>query len=270
MNSVINPISFDRYFIGQQIDPGYGDNKCKYISPIYFDPMPLLINEYFVPITDIAVPGIKPYYLISNYGRIYNRKTGLFIKCIISDNGYYNVRLSVHYNNKTDIITCKVHRLVALMFNYNPYHSQLVVNHKDGIKTNNHISNLEWVTNFENLRHARINNLSKNTPEEIVHEICKKIQNKESLKDISKELNINYSVIREIHRGTHYTYISKEYNFEAIKTPNKKLSDEVVKIIKVKLKNGEKICHICRELNIDKNPVKDIRRGKTYKNIIIE
>ncbi len=46
-----------------------------------------------------------------------------------------------------------VHRLVACAF-LAPDPSRPHVNHKDGVKTNNHARNLEWVTHAENVRHA--------------------------------------------------------------------------------------------------------------------
>lgn len=53
-----------------------------------------------------------------------------------------------------------VHRLVCLTFNGSPDKlERKYVNHKDGNKTNNHFSNLEWCTSKENSQHALDNNL---------------------------------------------------------------------------------------------------------------
>lgn len=51
-----------------------------------------------------------------------------------------------------------IHRLVAIYF-VDGYSSELVVNHKDGDKTNNRFENLEWVTRSQNDLHAYKNGL---------------------------------------------------------------------------------------------------------------
>lgn len=110
-----------------------------------------------------AIVGYDGYYEVSDRGRI--RGVSRYVKhstrgCVkllkskelkisVSGNGYNVVALCVD-NNKS---TKSVHRLVAECFRKG-YEEGLVVNHKDGIKTNNHCSNLEWVTYKENTQHS--------------------------------------------------------------------------------------------------------------------
>jgi hypothetical protein len=61
---------------------------------------------------------------------------------------------------KTDHKNITIHRLVAEAFLPNP-EGKLTVNHKDGNKLNNDVSNLEWNTYSENLKHAYSHNLNK-------------------------------------------------------------------------------------------------------------
>lgn len=84
-------------------------------------------------------------YFIDIAGSIYSLKSKKFLKLNINQKGYLQV-----------VIKGKLyqpHRLVAKAFIPNP-ENKPQVNHKDGNKLNNHVSNLEWVTNQENQRHA--------------------------------------------------------------------------------------------------------------------
>lgn len=69
-------------------------------------------------------------------------------------NGYLTVSASIGYGTRNVL----VHRLVALAFIPNPMNYPYV-NHKDGNKENNNVSNLEWCTQAQNIRHSIDNGL---------------------------------------------------------------------------------------------------------------
>lgn len=90
-------------------------------------------------------------YLISDFGNIVNIKNGRrrSLKIILNKNGYCHVTLSINGIKKI----MRIHRLVLTTFNPNSDKS-LQVNHIDGIKHNNKLSNLEWVTLSQNMKHS--------------------------------------------------------------------------------------------------------------------
>ena len=88
-------------------------------------------------------------YEVSNFGRVRNKKTGKILKGRKSDWGYIIVYLNQNGRRKN----VKAHRMCAIEFIENP-NNYPCVNHKDGNKENNHISNLEWCTYSQNNAHA--------------------------------------------------------------------------------------------------------------------
>ena len=107
------------------------------------------------------IEGYQGYYQISNYGRVKSldrfRKNGSsgyihkekILKQSLTTTGYLKVELCINKFRKS----MKVHRLVAKAFIDNP-ENKPDVNHKDGNPLNNHLSNLEWCTERENINHA--------------------------------------------------------------------------------------------------------------------
>lgn len=89
---------------------------------------------------------VKDYYSISPSPKGVHFVKGYKLTPQVNHNGYLCVcvKHSKWY---------KVHRLVALMFIPNP-DNKPTVNHKDGNKQNNHVTNLEWATNTEQMQHA--------------------------------------------------------------------------------------------------------------------
>jgi hypothetical protein len=95
-------------------------------------------------------------YKISNTGKLIDKNNTVFY--VTPHAGYFRVQL---INDKGVPKTMRVHRLVAFAFYPEEYLEVLKlvkkpdVNHIDENKVNNHVNNLEWVTNQENTAHSR-------------------------------------------------------------------------------------------------------------------
>lgn len=99
------------------------------------------------------IPNYENLYQISSLARV-KRLVGIRCKTerILKPslrNGYYHVNLTKNAKGKSFY----VHRLFAQSFIDNTFNKEQI-NHKNGIRTDNCLENLEWVTNLENQRHA--------------------------------------------------------------------------------------------------------------------
>lgn len=135
-------------------------------------------NYYHIPITNHP-------FAINMLGEIIDLRTGdnkkisytykkyLFSNICINNSPaskyFFNKLISYNENKKSYYNNILIHRLVALLFCEVPDRhkgkllSELQVNHKDGDKSNNTYTNLEWIDNNENMQHARKNNLFNNS-----------------------------------------------------------------------------------------------------------
>ena len=96
------------------------------------------------------IPDNTNRFEISTHGRLRNSVTQHIYKPSLLSSGYYSVRTTLgSRDNKTNIV---IHRAVAYTFLDNP-DCLPEVNHKDGNKENNCLSNLEWCTSHDNQQH---------------------------------------------------------------------------------------------------------------------
>lgn len=93
------------------------------------------------------IAGFENYVVYSD-GRVWSKKNNRFLK-VADRRGYKRVILY----SKAGPTSFNVHRLVAVAFIPNP-ENKPQINHKNGIKEDNRLENLEWVTARENQQHC--------------------------------------------------------------------------------------------------------------------
>lgn len=150
-------------------------------------------------------------YEVSNMGNIRNIKTKRIFNKNIDCHGYCIVTL--RKGNKQKLF--KVHRLVAQTFIPNP-ENKPQVNHKNGIKTDNRVDNLEWTTCKENVQHA-VNNGLINCEKQVeqYNKKGKLLSIWMSIIEAQRQLKIKDSNIIEVCNGKRKTaggYIWKYHN----------------------------------------------------------
>lgn len=160
-----------------------------------------------------GINGFRGLYEVSDFGRVRSLPRGPKgrERIIGSDsNSYSKVTLSIGGKSY-----CKnIHSLVAEAFLPSPSEGKWCVNHIDGNKSNNHSSNLEWVSYRENNIHAYATGLSKRGQEhyetrltnEAVTEI-RRLFNTMSAIDIANKFNLSRSATSAIIQGRTWKHL---------------------------------------------------------------
>jgi len=160
------------------------------------------------------IKGYEGKYSITENGKIFSHISNRYLIPNITRTGYHLIRL--YKNNKQKAHT--IHRLVAQTF---LGESNLTVNHIDGDKSNNHVSNLEWITHSENVQHAYDNGLkigrgvkgeahsnSKLTNKQVLEIRYRKNTENISNVDLAKDYPVGARMIGAIINGTKWSWLS--------------------------------------------------------------
>lgn len=119
---------------------------------------------------------IDKNYCVYKNGGIFSKRKNIFLRPNVVRGGYLQVKLG----SKMYL----VHRLVALTFLQNDY-GYKYVNHKNGIKSDNRLKNLEWCSHSYNIKHAYKTGLMSNK--------CDSARNKKLSSTLIKKIRRLYS-----------------------------------------------------------------------------
>lgn len=237
--------------------------------------------------------GLSSYVLHRN-GTIYSIKSRRFLKGWVKSSGYVSVALT--YDNGYVDHNVPVHRLVAKVFikNTDP-DTKVQVNHKNGIKTDNRVENLEWVSPSENTQHANDTNLRRPTfltelnkvpekneiihdwrkelsitdiTEDDVHNICHHLQEGYRVCDVSRMLKIDRRFIQHLrdNQKPKWGHIVSCYDFSKISRKQTTSPDVVIRICEF-LQVGDGVLEIARKLNVDRKVVGNIKNRRFFTDI---
>ena len=254
------------------------------INQIFTNPMYRSINdiERWVPVIWNGV--IVSRYSISNKGRVYDNLKKRFLSVSKDKDGYLRVSIQVPNNG---VKTVRIHRIELMPFYYNPNFIKLEVNHKNGIKDDLDLNNLEWITPIENTRHGwdhgLNNNRGTNHPNSVydtdtIIAICTLIDQNLSNAEICNKLNIfdKYQrmkmsgTISSIKLGKCHRDISRNYNFRSNSKLYNRYSSEMTESV-CKLLSDESKLYTYKEimdyLNI---PNEDRQDFKIYIDLVVQ
>lgn len=240
-----------------------------------------------------------PDYCITKDGKVWSLKVNRFLKTALNGysrnskpDGYPFVHI---YNHERKLINVTVHRLVAKVFCFNDDpENKIFVNHIDGDKQNNNVSNLEWVTPSENIKHAHETGLRKRTfmnehtilpkDEEVIHDwmefgqyilsdddvhvCCRMLQEGYRVCDISAMTGYNRRTVQHVLDRDYkkWEHITKDYCFLKISRKQKTSVETVIKICEL-LQSGKIINEVARELVVERKLVANIKNRKFHKTI---
>lgn len=206
-----------------------------------------------------------PDYAITETGRVYSYLSNTYPVPKVHRDRYLFIRMK---NKSGKYINRYIHRLVALMFIENK-EGKHQVNHIDGIKSHNWKSNLEWMTNRENVQHAMDSGLWNHwkLTEERCHQVCSLLEQGESTKKISDDLDIPYFTIHAVKMKRNWTHISDQYNIPDLRKRQKCLGIDQVNNVCTLLKQGMSVVDVAKAVNTSADNITKIKSGKHYRYI---
>lgn len=211
-------------------------------------------------------------YKVSNEGQVYSEKSKIYLIQNDDGHGYLKVTLWVDGEQTSE----KVHRLVALAF-LPRLLSQVEVNHKDGNKQNNNVSNLEWLSHSDNMKHAWITGLMQKgsecanakLDEKSVEAIKLLFIEGLSNQEIANLVGVERGTIGKIRQLKTWRHVRPDLVFaenSPSKHRRKALSAEDIPVIREMYSEGISLADIGRKFGVHSGTISGIISGKSWKN----
>lgn len=204
----------------------------------------------------------------SNRGRVIS-PNGNIISGYPNQKGYMIVDMGRRRENRKCVT---IHTAVAKLFigeRPSPDHQ---INHKDGIKRNNYVENLEYVTASENVIHSILNGLStrKLSPEDIMKIVLLRDEGR-THKEISIRMGISKLYVGTILTGKAWQYLTGierlDYPKRGEGSPGAKLKEKSVLEIRKLIGTGITNTEIARKFGVSVPTITDIKNRKSWKHL---
>ena len=253
--------------------------QTNYIRPAFVWTPEYLSNPYEIWTKLISYD--KDYeilgnYMISNFGNIYDCDYDMYLEPFIGSAGYLFIMLPTNLDNKI----YGVHRLVLSSFTLmQPDSRELYCNHIDSKRTNNYLTNLNWLTPSENINYAmQFGNGKKgedhpytSITNEQAEQICQLLSEGQLMfYEIADKLGVPFDTVRHISQRETWKHISQKYIFP--QRIAKHLSDDEVRFICQGLVDKLSYDDIANGLGYEcnksfKRKIDSIRYGENHTNI---
>ena len=212
-------------------------------------------------------------YEVNEEGVVRNKLTRHVYKQQVTKTGY----IYVNTRYRGSLCYQLVHRLVAIAFIPNP-ENKPQVNHKDGIKANNYLTNLEWATQSENIKHAFSNGLMKaktgtehyatTYTEQQIRVACKLLERGERNVVVADICDMTPDFVGNLKHGAGWKHIVKEYTIS--RKPRIYVDREAIKYICEQLEKGISTRAIAKQdskFTFSQNTVWKIKKKERHTDI---